>query len=603
MLRSIWLGLAGLLLVMVPFSRAMAQAEPVAEGQEQTPAGGDPPAVAPGDREMDVEVPSSAMPTAGSARQVQEVVLDVQGSNFLVLDDLAPDALIVLNGQPLAIEEAVALSIKNGLNVEVERFGPLIAEAAADAAWGDYDPLLSADARYDVIKSPNFNVFNPPGGRDPSAETNRDRVSGGGVGVSQLVPYVGASVDLRLDSSSTATRSTLSPLDDRYDTGLFLSASVPLLRNLIWNSSWTNVKLAAYQGEAAEQQFRQALMDSVRSTINLYWGLVAARDQVRVAQKSLETARALLDQTRTQYEVGVVSQVEVVEAEAGVAEREFELIRTANLYRNAQDQLIDAVLGRELVARSDLQITPTADLSSYELLPINVEQSVDKAFQNRPELHLLENAIQQDEVDLTFAKNQRLPQFDAEFQFGYVGASGAFNENVNTFGQPLPVPLPADTYWDDSFNNFLASDGADNYRVQGVFSIPIPNTAGRKNVSRREFELRQTKSRRVRLEQNIILEVRAASRTLLSAAQGIEAAERRRLAAEEQLRAERIRLEYGESTPFEVLQREDDLVDAESQKIFALQTFRTAETALQRAEGTILEAHSIQVDAIRESAR
>ena len=274
----------------------------------------------------------------------------------------------------------MALSIKNGLNVEVERFGPLIAESAADAAWGAYDPLLSADARYDVIKSPNINVFNSPQGRDPSAQTNRDRIAGGGVGVTQLLPYVGATVDLRLDSSGTATRSTLSPLDDRYDSGLFLSANVPLLRNLIWNSSWTNVKLAAYQGEAAEQQFRQALMDSVRSTINSYWGLVAARDQVRVAQKSLETARALLDQTRTQYEVGVVSQVEVVEAEAGVAEREFELIRTANLYRNAQDQLIDAVLGRELDARTDLQIMPTADLSSYELLPINVEQSVDQGF-------------------------------------------------------------------------------------------------------------------------------------------------------------------------------------------------------------------------------
>lgn len=535
--------------------------------------------------------------------ETQEIVLDVQGSKFLEHDDLAPDALIVTNGQPLAIEEAVALSIKNGLNVEVERFGPLIAESAADAAWGDYDPLLSADARYDVIKSPNINVFNSAAGRDPSAETNRDRISGGGVGVTQLLPYVGATVDLRLDSSSTATRNTLSPLDDRYDSGLFLSANVPLLRNLIWNSSWTNVKLAAYQGEAAEQQFRQVLMDNVRATINSYWGLVAARDRVRVAQKSLETARALLDQTRTQYEVGVVSQVEVVEAEAGVAEREFELIRNANLYRNAQDQLIDAVLGRELDARSELQITPTADLSSYELLPINVEQSVDKAFEKRPELQLVENAIQQDEVDLTFAKNQRLPQFDAQFQFGYVGASGEFNDNVNFFGQPPPVPLPSDTYWDDSFDNFLANDGADNYRVQGVFSIPIPNTTGRKNVSRREFELRQTKSRRVRLEQSIILEVRAASRTLLSAAQGIEAAERRRLAAEEQLRAERIRLEYGESTPFEVLQREDDLVDAESQKIFALQTFRDAETALQRAEGTILEAHSIEVDAIRDSAR
>ena len=130
-------------------------------------------------------------------------------------------------------------------------------------------------------------------------------------------------------------------------------------------------------------------------------------------------------------------------------------------------------------------------------------------------------------------------------------------------------------------------------------SVPIPNTRGRELVSRGEFDLRRSQTSLLRLEQKIILDIRAASRTLLAAAQGIEAAERRRLAAEEQLRAERIRLEHGESTPFEVLQREEDLVEAESQKINALQTFHDAETALARAQGTILEAHAVEVDAVR----
>ena len=74
------------------------------------------------------------------------------------------------------------------------------------------------------------------------------------------------------------------------------------------------------------------------------------------------------------------------------------------------------------------------------------------------------------------------------------------------------------------------------------------------------------------------------------------AAERRRLASEEQLRAETIRLEHGESTPFDVLQREEDLVGAESQKIFALQAYRDSLTALERAQGTILRNHNVVVE-------
>jgi hypothetical protein len=42
-----------------------------------------------------------------------------------------------------------------------------------------------------------------------------------------------------------------------------------------------------------------------------------------------------------------------------------------------------------------------------------------------------------------------------------------------------------------------------------------------------------------------------------------------------------------------VLQRESDLVDAESQKINALQTYRLSEAALLRAQGTSLQARNV----------
>jgi outer membrane protein TolC len=111
--------------------------------------------------------------------------------------------------------------------------------------------------------------------------------------------------------------------------------------------------------------------------------------------------------------------------------------------------------------------------------------------------------------------------------------------------------------------------------------------------ARAQLELRRAEVRLKRIRQQIILEVRKSARDLLSGLEGIEAAERRRLAAAEQLRAERVRLEHGESTPFEVLQRESDLVDAESQKIDALQTYRNSEAALLRAQGTILTARNV----------
>jgi len=96
-----------------------------------------------------------------------------------------------------------------------------------------------------------------------------------------------------------------------------------------------------------------------------------------------------------------------------------------------------------------------------------------------------------------------------------------------------------------------------------------------------------------------VLEIRDAVRNLRSAQEGIEAAERRRLAAEEQFRAESIRLEHGESTPFDVLLREQQLVEAESQKITAIQIYLNSLAALDRAQGTILRERNVIVEQAR----
>ncbi len=159
---------------------------------------------------------------------------------------------------------------------------------------------------------------------------------------------------------------------------------------------------------------------------------------------------------------------------------------------------------------------------------------------------------------------------------------------------PAPVPL-LDISYGDSFDR-MNSAGA--VTVRGIFSYPIGNHDARSQVSKTQLELRRTLTQLKRQEQTIIIEVRRAVRGLKAAQEGILASERRRLAAEEQLRAERIRLEYGESTPFDVLQRERDLVSAESEKINALRAYREAATQLARAQGTILRDRNIVIEEV-----
>jgi outer membrane protein TolC len=198
-------------------------------------------------------------------------------------------------------------------------------------------------------------------------------------------------------------------------------------------------------------------------------------------------------------------------------------------------------------------------------------------------------------VRLKFARNQRLPQVDLRASYGIQGLSGRTNPAPPIFGGAR-VPTAAPRSYGNAHNTFFSDDQADSWSAGAVVSIPIGNTRGRADVRRARLELRRAMTQVRRQEQNIILEVRNAVRNLRSAIEGIASAQKRLEAADEQLRAERIRLEHGESTPFDVLQREEQYVEAESSQIAALRTFHTSVTDLDRAQGTILRDRNIVVD-------
>ncbi len=496
----------------------------------------------------------------------------------------------------LSLADAIAMGLENNLDVEIERHQPLIAEEDVGVAWGAFDPEAYSDIFYTDAKTPSANPLVGVG-----VTKSRQEPTGEG-GLRGQVPLLGSQYNIAFSAGEETTSSQINFLSPEYDTGLNLSLRQPLLRNLIWSDPWTRVKNNQIVAETSRENFRTAVMDVVASIERSYWDLVARGDQVRVAEKSFEFAQAQLDQTEIQYEVGVVSKVEVVEAEAGVAEREVNRITTRNAYRNTQDVLIDLVLGAGLRADSTLEIDPTDRPEEYVPYEIDVPAAVRKALQYRPEMEASRREIERQDVQRKFAWNQRLPQLDFVLNWGPQGLSGSQNPDFDCRFAPDGQIVacqdgdlnPAQDFGD----SFSIWNDAQSLSVGGAFSIPIPNRSARHTLDRTELELRRAKTDKRKLEQTIILEVRQRARNLEAAQEGIEAAERRRLAAEEQLRAERIRLEYGESTPFDVLLRERDLVEAENQKIGALQIYRISVTELDRAQGTILINRNIRIDEV-----
>jgi outer membrane protein TolC len=295
--------------------------------------------------------------------------------------------------------------------------------------------------------------------------------------------------------------------------------------------------------------------------------------------------------------VGVVSRVEVVEAEAGVAEGDFARIVADNQYENSNDRLIDAILGPYLTGDSTLVFETTDAPEDFVYYEIDVEAAVATAFKNRPDLLAARQEIERRGFDLKLAKNLRLPQLDVKGSYGYVGISGKSNPVCSEPGS-FCNPTSVDGTFPDSTRSYFTDRGANNATIRAIFSVPLGNRTASKRVTQREIEVRRSKTLERQLEQRIIVDVRQAARTVDAAQRGIQASERRKAAATEQLRAERIRLEHGESTPFDVLLKLRDLVEAESQNIGAFQAYRNAVTSLNRQQGTILEQNNVNIEEV-----
>jgi outer membrane protein TolC len=128
-------------------------------------------------------------------------------------------------------------------------------------------------------------------------------------------------------------------------------------------------------------------------------------------------------------------------------------------------------------------------------------------------------------------------------------------------------------------------------------TLPIRNRVAEADLARDELQLRQSQVRLRQLENEARLEVEDAVIAMRRARASYEAAVQARKYQQESLEAEQAKYEVGASTSFFVIQYESLLAQAKSTEVAAKSAYVKARAALERATGTILDAHQISLEA------
>jgi outer membrane protein TolC len=476
-----------------------------------------------------------------------------------------PHALKTEGEIQLSLEDAVRAALDNDLVLRITEINTEIAQYEARGSWGAFDPILTATAG---LTDGEFKSFDP----NPNVGEFEADQQGWFGGAGLLVPLTtGGSFNLTFDHSFTDTTSAVTPAVEVTRDALGVEYRQPLLRGFGSDVSTTDQRLAelAYLSQIeVQRQDRQRLISDV---VRAYWDLVAAVAQYDVALTTLDLGLEQLHQNQRRLDAGVGTQVDVLQAEANVAQNEDALLLRETEVLRASDELKGLLYPGVEPVTWNARLVPTTPLPAA---PANLESEVPPwssallvAQDSRAELRRQRLQIRSAEVELTRAGSLRKPRLDL------VLASRSQGIDVNA-GESLQSAVE----WEFPQHS-AALD----------FSLPIGNREALFNQRRARAQLRAARLSYDQVENLIVGEVRAALRQVIYSARAVASTEKSAQLAQSQLEAEQARYREGLSTNFQVLEFQRQLAEARSTHTAARTVLAKALMELQRSQGVLGE--------------
>lgn len=556
------------------------------------------------------------------------------------------DALTRAGSIYLSLQDAMALSLENNLDIELERYGAQIADA----------DLLHAQAG--GFASPVSTAVTPGAasvtGAPPSAGLQGLLVTGATqtgtlipsldpaivgtanwghqtvpqsssfvTGTSALIQHqdlssvsvqkywtTGTLLSLGLNNSSTTTNSARAQFSPATNSSLSLNFTQHLLQGFGRGANNRQILIAKNNRELADLTFKAQVIATVSAVKDLYWDLVSYQENVKVQQDAMAASQRLYEDNKKQVEVGTLAPIEVTRAEAEIAADQ-QLLTVAQTQLLQQETILKNALNRKGVVSPELanaHIIPVDRIVVPDVEPITpIQDAAALALSARPELSQFRILIQNQQISIKGTRNELLPTLDLVANLANNGLAGT------------PVPLPAtctnpalpnynpgsvtcaepNAYFSGGYGTVLNQLFARNFPTYSAginLNIPLHNRAAQSDLINSQLALRQQEIGIQRMENQVRVEVQNALIGLQQAQAQYQSAVKQRTLQVQTVDAEQKKLALGASTSYNVILTQRDLVTAESNLVVAEGAYAKAKVEMDRATGQTLNNNNISID-------
>ncbi len=539
----------------------------------------------------------------------------------------------------LTAHDAIALAIENNLGLEIDRYGPLLAQSALDRSHGG-GPLRGVPSGSSQVSSVDSGIG--VNGSAVAAGLTSGGGSGGGGGtantVVQQVGQITPNLDPVLQSTVNFSHITqpqantvLSETESLvqsvrgYNTTLqegtmlggsftyrdyeqYLAENAPSdvlnpvsapRMDLIYKQSLLQgfgvalnnryIRIAGLNVKAARETFRAQMLDLVAGVLNLYWDYVNANDELRLRRRSLALAEKFREDTRYEISIGALAGVELPRAEAEFAKNRQDVAIAEASLRQRAIALKAALTHTEDPALEAAQIVPLdrIEVPEAEDLP-PLREMVSQAMAKRPDVAVSHLQDQTQEIGLAGTTNPLLPTLNLTLQTYDRGVAGAPQLSGGT-----PNPYFVGGYG-NGLQQVLRRDFPNNVATL-LFSAPIHNRQAQGDYGIDQLQFRQSQVHGRRDENQIVVDISSQAAALRQARARWQTARNTRILEEQLLAAERNR-SYGPQTFQYIMADQRALAAAQLSEMSAAADWMRARVALDQVMGESLERNRITLE-------
>ena len=454
----------------------------------------------------------------------------------------------------LTLAQCRAWALADNLDLAASLINPAIADAEVSAAEARFEWLLFGNANYTEAERPTSTLL----------EGTSTEGLNGRLGVA-LPLRTGGTVTADYGSNRFETDNSFAILNPSYDADAGVSLSQPLLRGAGVRVNTAPIHVTRLNAQAVSARTRLDVIRVVATVDRGYWTLYEARQQLGVRRQQHDLAVSQLERAQRLVDVGDQPEVEVLRAQAGVADGLEAVISAENSLRFQERQLKRLLNQPGLPIHGPTALVPVTDPNPVEYR-LDPQAVLEAAYAGRAELLELELNVAAEALNVLLARNALLPLASLEYRYNQSGLGAGFGD-------------ASDQAFGGDFSGHTVG-----LRVE----VPLGNEAAeaqlRSALLRRLQRLATRDLRRLQITQ----EVFDALDNLTTGWQRLLATRQSVLLEARLVEAEQRQFALGLRTSTEVIEAQTRLADARSREAAAIANYQITQIDVAFATGTLL---------------